>query len=238
MATLFLIRHAQASFGTDDYDRLSVAGHRQALLAGEYLRAAATTIDTIYCGSARRHLETAVGIAKTVRTADGRSPTIEIDPRLNEVDAEGQFKHLVPILSERDAELAQLAIEAQHSSRSYQKVLRRVFMHWQELPVDAAPLESWSIFSARVQAAVGNIAVTASPGANTVAVSSGGAIATIAQHVLGVPKSGTYPLFEALVNCSITRLLHTRERISLASFNDYSYLHALDQARENLVTFR
>jgi len=240
MSTLFLIRHAQASFGTDDYDRLSLTGHKQAYVAGEYLHAVANTIDTIYSGTARRHRETADGIAKTVRTKEGKVPQIKIDPRLNEVDAEGQFKHLVPLLKNADAEIAQLAEEAKKSSRSYQKVLSRVFTHWQDLPADYAHLESWPTFSTRVYSAIKDIARDAGSGANTVVVSSGGSIATITQHVLGLPKSGAYPLFEALINCSITRLLHTGDRISLSSFNDYSYLHSLGQMRggENLVTFR
>lgn len=240
MSTLFLIRHAQASFGTDDYDRLSLTGHKQAYVAGEYLHAAAATIDTILAGSARRHLETAEGIAKTVRTKSGAVPRIEIDPRLNEVDAEGQFKHLVPILAAADTEIAALAEEAKKSSRSYQKVLSRVFTHWQDLPHDYPHLESWPIFATRVHQSIMEIARNAGSGANTVVVSSGGAIATIAQQLLGLPKIGAYPLFEALLNCSITRLLHTGDRVSLVSFNDYSYLHSLGQMRnaENLVTFR
>jgi len=240
MSTIFLLRHAQASFGTDDYDRLSLTGHKQAYVAGQHLHAAAKTIDTIYSGPAKRHIETAEGIAKTVRTKEGKVPTIKIDPRLNEVDTDGQFKHLVPILKDRDAEIAQLAEEANSSSRSYQKVLSRVFTHWQDLPADYAHIESWQTFSHRVYSAIKNIALEAGSGANTVVVSSGGSIATITQHALGLPKTGAYPLFEALLNCSITRLLHTRDRISLASFNDYSYLHSLGEMRdgENLVTFR
>jgi len=240
MSTLYLIRHAQASFGTADYDRLSLTGHKQAYVAGEYLQAAAGAIDAIYSGTARRHLETAEGIAKTARTGDGRIPEIKVDARLNEVDADAQFKHLVPILKSADADIAKLAEEAKTSSRSYQKVLSRVFTHWQDLPADYAHLESWPTFAARVHTAIQDIARSAGSGANTVVVSSGGAIATITQHVIGLPKSGAYPLFEALLNGSITRLLHSGERISLASFNDYSYLHSLGQMRngENLVTFR
>jgi broad specificity phosphatase PhoE len=240
MATIYLVRHAQASFGTDDYDRLSLTGHKQAYVAGEYLKSVANTVDMIYSGTARRHLETADGIAKTVRTKEGKVPQIEIDPRLNEVDADAQFKHLVPILTSSDTEIARLADEAKKSSRSYQKVLSRVFTHWQELPGDYPHLESWPTFSTRVYSAVKDIARDAASGAHTVVVSSGGAIATITQHVIGLPKTGAYPLFEALLNCSITRLLHTRERISLGSFNDYSYLHSLGNMRsgENLVTFR
>ncbi|HYM34777.1 MAG TPA: histidine phosphatase family protein, partial [Steroidobacteraceae bacterium] len=209
-------------------------------VAGEHLQAAASAIDAIYSGTARRHLETAEGIAKTARTKDGNVPEIKTDARLNEVDAEGQFHHLVPILQKTDEEIAMLAEEAKKSSRSYQKVLARVFTHWQDLPIDYAHLESWPHFSHRVYSAIKEIARDAASGANTVVVSSGGVIATITQHVVGLPKSGAYPLFEALLNCSITRLLHTRDRISLASFNDYSYLHALGQMRngENLVTYR
>jgi broad specificity phosphatase PhoE len=240
MSTLFLIRHAQASFGTDDYDRLSLTGHKQAYVAGEYLHATANTIDTIYSGELRRQVETAEGIAKTVRTKDGKVPQIKIDVRLNEVDAEGQFKHLVPILTATDKEIAALHEEAKKSSRSYQKVLARVFTHWQDLPADYPHLESWPTFSERVCSALKDIARNAGSGANTVVVSSGGSIATMTQHVIGLPKSGAYPLFEALINCSITRLLHTGERMSLSSFNDHSYLHSLGQMRngENLVTFR
>jgi broad specificity phosphatase PhoE len=180
-----------------------------------------------------------------VRTKDGAIPQIRIDPRLNEVDAEAQFTHLVPILKDQDSELAQLAAEAKMSSRAYQKVLSRVFTHWQELPDDHtllkdALLESWPTFSTRVYSAINAIAREAGSGANTVVVSSGGAIATVTQHVIGLPKSGAYPLFEALLNCPITRFMHTRDRISLGTFNDYSYLHSLGTMRsgENLVTFR
>jgi broad specificity phosphatase PhoE len=243
MSSLFLIRHAQASFGTDDYDRLSPLGHRQAAAAGRYLSASVPAVDAIYAGTARRHRETAEGIAGAVRTKQGTAPAIVIDARLDEVDAEGQFKHLLPQLQREDAELAQLAREVKTVSRSYQKVLSRVFKHWQELG-EHPQLESWAAFSTRVAAAVKDVARVAGSGANTVVVSSGGVIAAIAQHTLGLPKSAAYPLFEALLNCSITRLLHTAERISLVSFNDYSYLQTatqrpeLQQNVENLATYR
>ena len=35
MATIYLIRHGQASFGSDDYDQLSQLGIRQAEVTGE-----------------------------------------------------------------------------------------------------------------------------------------------------------------------------------------------------------
>ena len=37
MGVLYLVRHGQASFGTDDYDRLSDTGHQQARITGAHL---------------------------------------------------------------------------------------------------------------------------------------------------------------------------------------------------------
>ena len=42
-----MVRHAQASFGTDDYDRLSELGHRQAGWLGEYFRYRGLTFDQV-----------------------------------------------------------------------------------------------------------------------------------------------------------------------------------------------
>ena len=39
MGTLYLVRHGQASFGEDDYDKLSELGHRQSRRLGEYFAA-------------------------------------------------------------------------------------------------------------------------------------------------------------------------------------------------------
>lgn len=65
MASIFLIRHAQASFGTGDYDRLSALGLQQARIAGEYLGVAAAPITRIVAGPLRRQRETAAEIAAT-----------------------------------------------------------------------------------------------------------------------------------------------------------------------------
>ena len=59
MGTLYLVRHGQASFGEDDYDRLSPLGHRQAQQLGRYLgerfAREGVQIETVLMGSLRRH---------------------------------------------------------------------------------------------------------------------------------------------------------------------------------------
>ena len=51
MATIYLFRHGQASFGADDYDKLSPLGERQATLLGHYLRDSGITLDAAFSGS-------------------------------------------------------------------------------------------------------------------------------------------------------------------------------------------
>ena len=96
MAELYLIRHAQASFGTSDYDRLSALGCRQAGALGEYFRDCAIHFDAVYSGELERQRKTAnivVGLQP-----DNVHP--EIDPRLNEIEIDKVFEHLVPQLVE------------------------------------------------------------------------------------------------------------------------------------------
>ncbi|TDD27827.1 histidine phosphatase family protein [Kribbella turkmenica] len=59
MPTVYLIRHAQASFGKSDYDRLSPMGERQAALLGKTLVARGVSPAVVVSGSMRRHAQTA-----------------------------------------------------------------------------------------------------------------------------------------------------------------------------------
>jgi broad specificity phosphatase PhoE len=59
MGHILLVRHGQAQFGTDDYDRLSDLGREQSRLLGECLAKRDRRIDAAVTGNMRRHRETA-----------------------------------------------------------------------------------------------------------------------------------------------------------------------------------
>ncbi len=50
MSRLFLIRHGQASFLSDNYDQLSETGESQAQALGEELTADNIVFDAVFCG--------------------------------------------------------------------------------------------------------------------------------------------------------------------------------------------
>ncbi len=239
MASIYLIRHAQASFGSDDYDRLSPLGIQQARIAGEYLGTAIGPITRIIAGPLRRQRDTATVIAAELHERRGARPRLETDPRLDELRIDEHIARIAPTLADPSGEIATDLAAAKSSSRSYQKVIRRVFTHWQRLSHESEP-ETWPAFAARAREVIADIAGGSVRGGITVAVSSGGLIAAITQHVLGLPDSAAYGFFEAMKNCSITHFLHSRERISLSSFNDTTYLAALGTGRGamSLITYR
>ena len=59
MGRLFLVRHAQASFLSQNYDQLSALGETQARLLGEYWARRKMTFDRVCVGPAIRHRQTA-----------------------------------------------------------------------------------------------------------------------------------------------------------------------------------
>ena len=64
MGVVLLVRHGQASFGTDDYDVLSETGWEQARLLGAWLAGRGVTPDVVVRGGMRRHRETAEGAGR------------------------------------------------------------------------------------------------------------------------------------------------------------------------------
>ena len=61
MGTLHLVRHGQASFGSDDYDRLSDLGVRQCRRLGEYWAARGQRFSAVLRGTLRFRWLTLLG---------------------------------------------------------------------------------------------------------------------------------------------------------------------------------
>ena len=73
MSHVWLIRHGQASFGADDYDKLSDHGIRQARMLGEWLAARDIRPARMMVGTLKRQRETAEALAEGLGGA-GRAP--------------------------------------------------------------------------------------------------------------------------------------------------------------------
>ena len=214
MPLLAIVRHGQASFGTDDYDRLSGLGRRQADETATALSAAGLDVARIISGSLRRQRDTASAIA----TAYGLTPSV--DERWNEYDADQVLEHHSPSFQRLEHPDSPEATPT--SPREFQAVLERALTEWVGAGADSPTPETWPAFNVRVGEAL-QAAGTAGAG-TTVVVSSGGVIGAVAVALLGVDPVSFPRLNRVTINCGITRVIFGSAGTTLVSFNEQGHL--------------
>ncbi|MEK6244827.1 MAG: histidine phosphatase family protein [Pseudomonadota bacterium] len=214
MAELILVRHAQASFGADDYDQLSELGWRQSRWLGEYFAQRGAAFDRVVRGSLRRHSETLAGIAEGMGQAlDGAE-----DARLDEYDSHALL----------NAHLKGNPMPEGGDRREHFRILREAMYAWTDGTLAGAPHEPFAEFRGRVLAALADARKGAAR--RVLVVSSGGPISTILADVLGMPLRGVADLNLQTRNTGITELQAGASRIHCVSFNNVPHLDRPDRA--------
>jgi broad specificity phosphatase PhoE len=235
MATIYLIRHGQASFGAADYDKLSELGCRQAQVVGEYLRDCDITFDAVYSGDLLRQRET----ARLAIASQPEEVTHHIDPRFNEIRNDEQLKYLLPEVVKSNPAIEALVERGLSSSKDYQKVIDAVFNYWVSPRCNDSRIQSWADYSGGTRQAMLELMQTQGGGKTVGIFTSGGTIATIVAQALGLTGEETYQFYEPMFNCSVSQLFYSGTRVSLSYFNDRSFLQVLGaQKGENLLTYR
>jgi broad specificity phosphatase PhoE len=235
MATIYVVRHGQASFGAADYDKLSELGCRQAEVVGEYFRDSGVRFDAVYSGDLSRQRET----ASLALAGQPREVPHHIDPRFNEIQNDEQIERLTPVVVERDPAIRALIDKGLSESKDYQKVIEAVFNYWVSPECSDSRIQSWADYSTGVHQALQDV-MREQGGGKTIGIfTSGGTLATLVAHVLGLGPEQTYQFYEPALNCAVTQLFYNRSKVSLSYFNDCSFLRVLGAQRdENLVTYR
>ncbi|MBN8482464.1 MAG: histidine phosphatase family protein [Xanthomonadales bacterium] len=230
MALVNLVRHAQASFGADDYDRLSELGLRQARLLGDWLRARGEQPTRVIAGPLKRHRQT----AEACLDAAGFDAPIEVVDGLRELDHVEILARHEPRFADAAAMRASLATQAD-PARAFQAVFVAAMQRW----IGGAHTdytESWVQFRQRSGDALAHLLRLAGRGDSLWAFTSGGPIAAILQHVLDVPDARVLDLTGTLVNCGVTRLRRHGDRARLEQYNACAHLER--HADPSLVTYR
>src|SRR4051794_32052850 len=102
MSALLLVRHGQASFLSDDYDRLSPAGEAQATLLGVYLARTGARPDAIFTGPRVRQRRITELAIEAMARAGATCPEPVLLPELDEYPAEELFKRSLDDLRDDD----------------------------------------------------------------------------------------------------------------------------------------
>lgn len=226
MAELFLVRHAQASLGGANYDRLSELGHRQAQWLGEYFAARNIEFDQIVTGAMTRHRETLAGINKGMRRAANGA---DEHAAWNEFD----FRTLIELFLSQHPHKRPAA---EPSWRDLTRILRSALLAWAEDAVDRSgtTMESWGDFCSRVATALENIQ-SGSSRRRVLVVSSGGAMSAALQHILDLPAASMVQLNLQTCNTGMHRCIFNERAISLSSFNNTPHLDTSE--RRQYITY-
>ena len=232
MSVIYLIRHGQASFGTDNYDQLSALGREQSAILGSYFAALGEQIDRIYTGSLARQRVTAQLIADAL----GRhTPPLTVEPAFDEYDSESILNAFASSLT--PAQREQAGWPGLHSDRRrFQFFLERAARAWVDGQTQAEGMLPWGTFHSRIVGAIETLMRTEGRSKTLLISTSGGVIGTIVAHVLGCANHLGIELNWAVHNASITRLIYSADKVSLSMFNGLPHLD--QEGRRQLITYR
>jgi broad specificity phosphatase PhoE len=214
MPAIYLLRHGQASFGTDDYDVLSPLGIRQAEVAGAALVRRGLRRPVVVSGGLRRQRDTAAIAAAALGVAPSG-----VDGRFDEFDAHAAV----------DAHLGGPGATDGMSSSEFQRHLDVVMATW----MDTGD-ERWRDFTDGAVEGLAELAATLPSGSDAVVATSAGVTAVIAGRLLGAGSAGVIAMNRVSVNASITTVVAGARGLSLVSFNEHA--HVLDD--RSLLTNR
>ncbi|MBK5294692.1 MAG: histidine phosphatase family protein [Acidobacteriia bacterium] len=239
MSILTVIRHGQASFLAENYDKLSPLGERQSLLLGQYWLAQGASFDQVYYGPRERQIRTGEIIGSGFQKAGLSWPTPVVVPDLDEYPAEAVLGKFSPILIERHPHLKELSgafyqtEDLLTKQRAIDKLLKDVTRRWMDGEVSDPDIPTWQDFCTRVESAMAAIMEQA-PKASRVAVfTSGGPTAATARMALGLTHQATLDLTWSPRNASFSEFLFSGKRMTMSAFNHTPHLPQPD-----LLTYR
>ena len=218
MGAIYLIRHAQASFGSEDYDQLSELGSTQSRVLGESLLSRSPRTDRIVCGTMRRHEQT----AEACLQAMGLAAKWESDPGWNEYDP----KEVMSAYDARYRDPAAMAAELAASDnprRRFQEIFVQAMDRWVSGEHDGEYAESWPAFRARVGHALARLAASLAKSQGALVFTSGGPIAAACAALLNLSAKDALRLNTRLANAAITKLLCSGQAIHLSTINEHGH---------------
>lgn len=239
MSHLFLVRHGQASFLGESYDKLSATGEIQAQLLGEYWRRRRIIFDRVYSGPRSRQIETARIAGETYRSAGLPWPEIQVLKEFDEYDGEWVMGSSLDGLAEANPhvrELRKAFLSADGSSekrKAFQRMFEVVIGKWVAGEVQVEGIESWPQFCARVRRGLTAVCSNYGSGERVAIFSSGGPIGVSLQRALDLSDENALKVAWMARNCSLTEFLFSGDRFTLSSFN--ALPHIDDPA---LITYR
>jgi|SRR5580704_4159250 broad specificity phosphatase PhoE len=231
MGRLILIRHAQASFLQQNYDKLSALGETQARLLGEYWAQRNVILDRVYTGPRVRQKDTGKLMSDEYRKSGLKSPTPFVLPEFDEYQAEAVLQCGLPQLLETSAGIRELhrafrtSASSSERSSNFQKLFEAVTAEWVRGTIPLPSVEPWPEFCSRVNLGLSKIMANGGRGEQVAIVTSGGPIAVAMQRALNLSPRHSLQVSWMSRNCSWSEFLYAGDRFTLSAFNTHPHLN-------------
>ena len=231
MTTIYLIRHGQASFGAESYDKLSPNGELQAKLLGRYFDEILKEAPYVVAGSMQRHQQTAqLALAECFPESEPVT-----DSAWNEFNHQQVFAQYEPRFNQ--PELVKADVSQHANPRAYlSKIFEGAIERWTGGDYHHEYEESWPDFKQRVETALQHLCddLAEKKPRYAVVFTSGGVISVAAGKILGLSPNKTFALNWAITNTSMTTLRLVGNQPQLLSLNEHHYIKA---QRPDLLTW-
>lgn len=236
MSELIFVRHGQASFGKESYDKLSDKGIEQVQILARHWLKNQEEFDCIYCGSLLRQKETAMELLSLVKD-NPEQPTE--NPSFNEYNADPLMRVYLRDYAALDGHDSNPRWPIK-DERTFQKIFEDATAKWigNELQprVEDTDFEYWSDFQQRVYSVIDEVMEKHRGGSRVLISTSGGVIAMALQRVLQFPDRHVIATNWMVRNSSVTRVKYGKGKLSLTQFNNLAHLE--QPGLQNMVTYR
>lgn len=223
MATIYLVRHGQASRDILDYDSLSALGRLQIQHLANYYRP--------YWQPAMRHSGTLVRQRQSETAFSkqlGDDMATSADARWNEFDFLDIVRQHRPDWQD-PAQMQQDLGREDHPGRAFLSVFRGALERWVDAGTDAPYTESWADFNSRTAAALSAL----EPDLTHWVFTSGGVISALISQALKLNAEAAMRINLSLHNASVTTLVAQKGQWRVQGINQTQ--HFVDQP--NWLTF-
>jgi len=230
MSRLFLVRHAQASFLEQTYDKLSALGETQAQLLGKFWARHKLVFDRVCSGPCIRQRDTATIVAAEYLKTNLDSPGLLVMPEFDEYQGEAVLESSLEALLESDRAICALHDAFQASSdpqsrrRTFQKLFEAVIGKWVDGEIPSNSIEPWRDFSSRVNSGLKRFLGAGAQSERVAIFTSGGPIGLAVQHALDLSAQNALRISWMAQNCSFSEFLYSADRFTLSSFNSVPHL--------------
>ncbi len=237
MGRLLLIRHAQASFLEQNYDKLSAIGETQARRLGQHWARQKILFDGVCSGPPVRHKQTAKIVAAVYRDAGIPFPEPVKIPEFDEYQAEAVLKQGLPRLVESNEEVRKLHQAFQSSSGSdrlanFERMFELLITKWVDGEVVLPAVESWPEFCARADHGLSQC-MSNGRGQQLAIFCSAGLIGVAMRRALHLSSQHTLRTTWMVRNSSFSEFLFSKDRFTLSTFNAFPHLDDV-----SLLTYR